>query len=159
MDSRQERERLKEEYKEHYRAIRESRKKLEQYERKAKIASALEQIDPTPVIDGLHNALGKLREKVTMAEARLEVYLDEHAPKDAQALEEADEFEKKLRAKQSLDAIRQEMGNLEREADDKAAKLEVEKTISTHTIKPSDSGHGRISPNIVKTIGKKDEEN
>jgi len=156
MDSRQERERLKEEYKEHYRSIRESRKKLEQYERKAKIAGALEQIDPTPVIDGLHSALGKLREKVTMAEARLEVYLDEHIPKDAKAIEEAEAFEQKEKVRNSLDAIRKEMSQLEQEADEKAAKLSGEKTINTISSQDSDSNHGRISPDIIKTIGKKE---
>lgn len=155
MDSRQDRERLKEEYKEHFRSIRDTRKKIEQYERKAKIVAALEKVDPTPVLDGLHVALGKLREKVTMAEARLEVYLDENIPKDAKAKEEAEAFEQKEKIRKSLEAIRKEMSHLETQTQEKAANPSVTNATDSSPKESLEMNHGRIGTDIVKTIGKK----
>jgi len=157
VNSREERERLKQEYKEHYRSILESRKKLEQYERKAKIMKALEQIDPTPVLDGLHNALGKLREKVTLAESRLETYMDDADAQKAQAIEEAETFSREQRAKDSLKSIRMEMGSLEEEVERKVSEISAEKTIQPVDDEKESSGHARISSDVVKTIGKKKE--
>jgi chromosome segregation ATPase len=152
VNSREERERLKEEYKEHYRAILESKKKLEQYERKAKIIKALEQIDPKPVFDSLQNALGKLKEKVAHAEARYETWMDD--ANDANAQVEAEEFSQQQRAKDTIRMLRAEMGSLEEELDRKVSRIERSKTVEPAADSESESGHGRIPDGVTKTIGR-----
>lgn len=153
MNSREERERLKEEYKEHYRSILESKKKLEQYERKAKIIKALEQIDPKPVFDSLQNALGKLREKVAHAEARYETWMDDAG--ELRAQEESEEFSRQQRAKDTIRSLRAEMGSLEDELDREVSRIEKVKTMEPAADAESESGHGKISEDITKTIGRK----
>lgn len=154
MDSREERERLKEEYKEHYRQILESRKKLETYERKAKILKALDNIDPSPVLHSFHSALGTLKEKITLAEARIETYLEEdEEQKQKRAVHESDEFMEKERAKETLKAIRMQMGSIENELEKKVEELGAPKTIESQEEQPEEESHGRLPKNVSKTIG------
>lgn len=157
MSSQEERERLKEEYKQHYKAILESKKKLAQAERQAKIAQALDQINPKPVLDSLHSALGKLREKVTQAEARLEVYMDDEKADELRKNEEAEELFRKQKVKDTLSAIRRDMNELEEEVEHKAAAVESDKTIFTEE-NQEEAGHGKVPEDIKKTIGRKKDE-
>ncbi|MFV1884144.1 MAG: hypothetical protein ACMZ7B_06645 [Balneola sp.] len=114
--SEQERERLKEEYKDHYRRIKEAKERLKQTEQKGKIAQALNNMNADNLLESVDEFLGKVKEKVTNVEARLDVAmdsLDEDDPSTAAGKlkqEELDAEIKKQRAKQTLQQVKAENG-------------------------------------------------
>ncbi len=137
--SAEERERLKEQYKEHYRILLEQKKKLAAYERKARIMKSLQEIDPSPVLSTFQDALRAVREKVAMAESRLESWMPDQKSEPEVNLYEAEEVVQRQHAKDIIRQIRNEMGVIERDLDDKAAGLTTGKTIA------SESGSGNPS--------------
>lgn len=135
--SEQERERLKEEYKDHYRRIKEAKERLKQTEQKGKIAQALNNMNADSLLESVDEFLGKVKEKVTHAEARLDVAmdsLDEDDPSTAAGKikqEELDAEIKKQKAKQTLQQVKAEMGMLYSEIEKHAEEIHAEKTIGT----------------------------
>lgn len=134
--SEQERERLKEEYKEHYRRIREAKERLKQTEQKGKIAQAVKNMNADNLLESVDEFLGKVREKVTHVEARLDVAMDSLEEEDSSGSskiknEELDEELKKQRAKQTLQQVKAEMGMLYSEIEKHADEIKAEKTIGT----------------------------
>lgn len=134
--SEQERERLKEEYKEHYRRIREAKERLKQTEQKGKIAQAVKNMNADNLLESVDEFLGKVREKVTHVEARLDVAMDSLEDEDSAGgsklkNEELDEELKKQRAKQTLQQVKAEMGMLYSEIEKHADEIKAEKTIGT----------------------------
>ncbi len=156
MNSREERERLKEEYKEHYRSMLEYKKKLGYYERKAKILKALEQMNTAPVMDSLNSVLDKVKEKVALAEARLEMAFDDS--EESRKNEEAEEFNRQQAARETLRKVKAEMGVLEDELVKTVEELEksTAKTVSHKKEGRPEAGHGKIPSDILKTIGPAD---
>ena len=138
----QERERLKEEYKEHYRRIKEAKDRLKQTEQKGKIAQALNNMNADNLLESVDEFLGKVKEKVTHAEARLDVAmdsLDEDDPGSAAGKlkqEELDEEIKKQKAKQTLKQVKAEMGMLYSEIEKHAEEIKAEKTIGLKKEEP-----------------------
>lgn len=135
--SEQERERLKEEYKDHYRRIKEAKERLKQTEQKGKIAQALNNMNADEILGSVDEFLGKVKDKVTNVEARLDVAmdsLDEDDPSSAAGKfkqEELDEEIKKQKAKQTLQQVKAEMGMLYSEIEKHAEEIHAEKTIGT----------------------------
>ncbi|RNC79480.1 MAG: hypothetical protein ED557_15520 [Balneola sp.] len=135
--SEQERERLKEEYKDHYRRIKEAKEQLRQTQQKGKIAQALNNMNADNLLESVDEFLGKVKEKVVSAEARLDVAmdsLDEDDPKTAAGKlkqEELDAEMKKQKAKQTLQQVKAEMGMLYSEIEKHAEEIHAEKTIGT----------------------------
>ncbi|MCH8569208.1 MAG: hypothetical protein LAT67_13115 [Balneolales bacterium] len=140
------REQLKEEYKQHYRQLNELKKKHAMYEKKARIIKNLDEMDPSPVMERFQSALHAVKERIAMAEARLEVYLDDQDEShlfSAQAsgsetnstsarsrnIAEDEEFLSKEKAKSIVNRIRSDMGIIQRELDEKAGKLPGDKTV------------------------------
>ncbi|CAN0335962.1 unnamed protein product [Chrysoparadoxa australica] len=72
----QDRERLKQEYKEHYRRIKEAKERLKGAEQKGKIAQAINNMDADNLLGSVDEFLGKVRDKVSHVEARLDVAMD-----------------------------------------------------------------------------------
>ncbi|MCH8558080.1 MAG: hypothetical protein LAT84_09670 [Balneolia bacterium] len=164
--SREERERMKQEYKEHYRQLLEQKKRLAAYERKARVMQSLREIDPSPVLESFQGALQAVRERIVQAEARLEVYLDHNASTGSENIspeqaEAAHDFTRKQNAKDILSEIRADMGTIEREMEKKAGEITSEKTVQTGLRKASeDTGESEADPartnvNASKTIGRK----
>ncbi|MBO6525078.1 MAG: hypothetical protein JJ971_14715 [Balneolaceae bacterium] len=135
--SEQERERLKEEYKDHYRRIKEAKERLKQTEQKGKIAQALNNMNADELLGSVDEFLGKVKDKVTNVEARLDVAmdsLDEDDPSSAAGKikqEELDAEIKKQKAKQTLQQVKAEMGMLYSEIEKHAEEIHAEKTIGT----------------------------
>ncbi len=133
--SEQERERLKEEYKDHYRRIKEAKERLKQTEQKGKIAQALNNMNADDLLGSVDEFLGKVKDKVTNVEARLDVAmdsLDEDDPSTAAGKlkqEELDAEIKKQKAKQTLQQVKAEMGMLYSEIEKHAEEIHAEKTI------------------------------
>ncbi len=162
--SREERERLKQEYKEHYRQLLEQKKKLAAYERKARIMKSLEAIDPSPVLHSFQNALQTVREKITLAESRLETWMDHQQGEEAAPPPpDAEEVIRKEQAGQLVRQIRAEMGVIERDLEDTASGMKSEKTVySQHLSEKKRSGDqdtesdpARTDSDAPKTIGRK----
>ncbi len=136
----QDRERLKEEYKDHYRRIKEAKERLKRAEQKGKISQAVQNMNADGLLESVDEFLGKVREKVTHVEARLEVAMDSLEDEDTTAAskikkEELDEELKKQKAKQTLKQVKAEMGMLYNEIEKHADEIRTEKTIGSK--KPS----------------------
>ncbi|SMO95441.1 hypothetical protein [Gracilimonas mengyeensis] len=134
--SEKERERLKEEYKDHYRRIKEAKEKLRRAEQKGKISQAVQNMNADNLLESVDEFLGKVREKVTHVEARLDVAMDNLEDEDTAAgqkvkQEELDEELKKQRAKQTLKQVKAEMGMLYSEIEKHAEEIHTEKTIGS----------------------------
>ncbi len=131
----QERERLKEEYKEHYRRIKEAKERLKTAEQKGKIAQAIQNMDANNLLESVDEFLGKVKDKVTHAEARLDVAMDSLGDDEDSKLEqelkkeEMDETIKRQKAKQTLKQVKAEMGMLYSEIEKHAEEIKAEKTI------------------------------
>lgn len=138
----EERERLKQEYKDHYRRIKEAKEKLKRVEQKGKIARAVENMNPDSLMESVDEFLGKVRDKVTHVEARLDVAMDSLEDEDSAAgsrvkQEELDEELKKQRAKQTLKQVKAEMGMLYSEIEKHAEEIRTEKTIGLKKEEPA----------------------
>ncbi|HET8866667.1 MAG TPA: hypothetical protein VFM80_13315 [Gracilimonas sp.] len=130
----QDRERLKEEYKDHYRRIKEAKERLKRAEQKGKISQAVHNMNADGLLESVDEFLGKVREKVTHVEARLDVAMDSLEDENSTAAskiekEELDEELKKQKAKQTLKQVKAEMGMLYNEIEKHADEIRTEKTI------------------------------
>jgi len=132
-DSREDREKLKEEYKQHYRKIREVKERLARSQKTQNISDALKNMDTTQLTDTFDEFLYKVKSKIANVEARLDVAMDSLAMSEDDALAEAerDEEMKKERAKETLRQAKIEMGLLYTEIEQQADSMSVEKTIGT----------------------------
>lgn len=133
--SEEERERLKQEYKEHYRRIKEIKERGKRAEQKGKIAQAVNNMNPDSILESVDEFLGKVRDKVTHVEARLDVAMDsmdDDSKLETEIRNEEHEAElKKQKAKQTLQQVKAEMGMLYSEIEKTADEIKTEKTIGT----------------------------
>lgn len=131
-DSRSERERLKEEYKEHYRKMRETKERYSRAKKVQNIAQALKDMDKSQMLDSFDEFLSSLKYKLASVEARLEVAMEDLPEEnETAAREKLDEEMNKVNAKETLRQVKMEMGLLYKEIEDQADSLEVNKTIGS----------------------------
>ncbi len=142
-ESEQERERLKEEYKDHYRKIREAKEKVRRSGYVKNVSDALQQMNADDLLASVDELLGKVRTKMAGFEARLDVAMDQlldDQPDEA----ELDEQMKKEKARETLNQIKLEMGMLYSEIEEQANGLNVDKTIGKNpgpeSDEPTDTG-------------------
>jgi hypothetical protein len=126
--SEQERERLKEEYKDHYRKIRDTKEKLRRSKYVQNVNDALNQMNADELLSSVDHFLGNVRDKMSHIEARLDVamegFLEEHDQKEV-----LDEELRKEHARESLKQIKLEMGLLYSEIEEQAKELHIDKTV------------------------------
>ncbi|MEX1268163.1 MAG: hypothetical protein WEA56_04115 [Balneolaceae bacterium] len=127
-NSEQERERLKEEYKEHYRKIRDAKEKLSRSRYVKNVSNAMQQMNADELLSSVDEFLGKVRNKMIHLEARLDVAMDQFVEDDIKH-EELDESLKKERARETLKQIKMEMGLLYSEMEQQADEIKVDKTV------------------------------
>lgn len=131
--SEQDRERLKQEYKEHYKRIKELKERSRRAEQKGKIAQAVNNMNADSILESVDEFLGKVREKVTHVEAKLDVAMDSMDDNDSVDREikqqEYEEALKKKKAKETLQQVKAEMGMLYSEIEKKADEIQTKKTI------------------------------
>jgi len=127
-DSEKERERLKEEYKEHYRKIREAKEKVRRSGYVKNVNDALQKMNADELLTSVDEFLGKVRTKMVGLEARLDVAMD-HLMDEQPDEAELDEQMKKEKARETLSQIKLEMGLLYSEIEEQANGLNVDKTI------------------------------
>ena len=132
-DSREERERLKEQYKEHYRKMRDAKERLYRTEKTNNISEALRNMDTSQLSETFDEFLYKVKSKLTSVEARLEVAMDSLADDDLDTVSEAerDEELRKAKAKETLRQAKIEMGLLYSEIEKQARSMNVQKTIGS----------------------------
>ena len=147
-NSEQERERLKEEYKDHYRKIRETKEKLRRSKYVRNVNEALHQMNADQLLENVDEFLGKVRTKMSLIEARLDVAMEQilEQPDD---ISELDEELKKEKARESLKKIKADMGLLYREIEKQAEELHAEKTIGPGTPSESDSTDNKNDSDIA----------
>jgi hypothetical protein len=132
MGSKEDRERLKEEYKEHFRAIRDLRKKVTESERMAKISSALHNVNAESIMDTFDQALNKVRETIEIAEVKIEMAIESRL--DDHGDDELKEIEQKRKAKEALEKIRSDMSFLHNDLTEKVEEIQVQaKTLGPST--------------------------
>lgn len=131
--SEQEREKLKEEYKEHYRKIRDVKEKLRRSESVRNISSAVENMNTDHLMDSVDYFLDKVRHQVANFEARLDVAMENLSGKEESRASEAEmeEVHRKEKARETLKQVKIEMGMLYNELEKKAGDIRVEKTVGS----------------------------
>ena len=126
--SEQERERLKEEYKDHYRKIRDTKEKLRRSKYVQNVNEALNQMNTDDLLSSVDHFLGNVRDKMSHIEARLDVAMEGFLDGDEQK-EMMDEELRKEHARESLKQIKLEMGLLYSEIEEQAKELNIDKTV------------------------------
>lgn len=134
-DNRNERERLKEEYKAHYRKMRETKERLSRAQKTKNISDALKNMDTSELMDSFDDFLFNVKHKIASVEARLDVAMESllSETENLEAKEELDEEMKKVNAKETLRQVKMEMGLLYNEIERQADAIRVEKTIGGKT--------------------------
>ncbi|MFU8812499.1 MAG: hypothetical protein ACNA78_05990 [Balneolaceae bacterium] len=128
----QERERLKEEYKEHYRAIRDAKEKLRRSRYTRQVTDAMQQMNADSLLESVDNLLGKIRHSVASIEARLDVAMEafDENENSVQALDdELEKAQKKKKAAATLREIKHDMGLIYNEIEQQALDISNEKTV------------------------------
>lgn len=130
-DSRNERERLKEEYKAHYRKVREIKERASRAKRTQSITSALKNMDKTEMLKTFDDFLYSVKHKLASVEARLDLAMDNLVDENEGKIseEEMDEEMRKSKAKDTLRQVKLEMGLLYNEIEEQANNIKVNKTI------------------------------
>lgn len=130
--SREERERLKEEYKDHYRRMKDAAEGARRSRYVNNINEALGNMNSDELLGSVDEFLGKVRDKVSGFEARLEVALDSLEMGDAKDKMDAAELEKEMakeNARETLKKMKMEMGLLYSELEEQAKAMNVNKTV------------------------------
>lgn len=132
-DSRSERERLKEEYKAHYRKMRETKERYSRAKKTQNIAQALKNMDKSQMLESFDDFLYSVKHKLASVEARLDVAMEsisEEVDPEAKK-QELDEEMRKVKAKDTLRQVKMEMGLLYEEIERQADSIRVNKTIGS----------------------------
>lgn len=133
-DSRSERERLKEEYKAHYRKMREAKERFTRAKKTQNISQALKDMDKTQMLESFDNFLHSVKHKLASVEARLDVAMDDLAGERSSSNieeQELDDQMKRAKAKETLRQLKMDMGLLYEEIEQQADTIQVEKTIGS----------------------------
>lgn len=132
--SREDRDRMKEEYKDHYRQIRDAKEKLRSSSYARKAGEAVRQMNADELLNSVDHFLGKLRYKMASIEAKLDLAMDDILTDEDQKEKEDDLEEelKKEKAKETLRQIKQEMGMLYDDLEKQADEMNVKKTVGPH---------------------------
>lgn len=138
--SREDRERLKEEYKEHYRKIRQAKQKLRSSEYAKKAGDAVRSMNADELLNSVDHFLGKLRYKMASIEAKLDVAMEDILgdEKEQADLDHEEEL-KKEKAKDTLRQIKMEMGMLYDDLEQQAEEMNVKKTVGPPTTPDTES--------------------
>ncbi len=131
--SEQDRDRLKEEYKEHYRKIRDAKEKLRRSGYVKNVNQALQQMNADELLSSVDHFLGNVRDKMSLIEARLDVAMDQFMSDGDEGSEatksELDDELRKESAQETLKQIKREMGLLYLEIEEQAKELKADKTV------------------------------
>lgn len=138
--NRKDRERLKEEYKAHYRKIRDIKEQASRTKRTQNIVSALKSMDKSDLLNSFDDFLYSVKHKLASVEARLDLAMDSLDEQDKGVVEEQ-EMDEQLRTSKAKDTLRQvkmEMGLLYQEIEKQANDIKINKTVGRGSADPGD---------------------
>lgn len=143
-EGQKQREQLKQQYKKHYRKMREAKERFRRSQKTAAISAALKDMDKSELMDTFDALLFEVKNKITQTEARLDVVLESLESQETSSVRKnkAEELSSRAKAKDTLRQIKTEMGLLYSEIEQRAETLNVDKTI------------GRPDKTSVKSNGK-----
>lgn len=124
-----ERERLKEEYKAHYRKMREDRERFNRTKKTQNITQALKNMDKSQMLESFDDFLYSMKHKLASVEARLDVAMEGLSGSVKE--QQLDEELTKENAKDTLRQVKMEMGLLYKEIERQAESIQVNKTIGS----------------------------
>ena len=127
-ESEKERERLKEEYKDHFRKMKDAGEKIRRNRYIKNVNEALHQMDASELLSSFDHFLDQVRSKMALIEARLDVAVEEIL-ETSDLDEELDAEMRKQKAKESLKKIKTDMGMLYRDIEKQAEEYKAEKTV------------------------------
>lgn len=127
MNAQEQRDKLKEIYKEHYKSIKASKDKLASLEPKKRIIDALNDMKNSAFMEDVDLMIDKVRESAYKAEAKIEQALDDQFEKEVEI--ERDQILKKSKAKSTVDEIKAQMGEVYDENIAQAKDMKATKTI------------------------------
>ncbi len=127
-NSEKERERLKEEYKQHFRKMKDAGEKIRRNRYVHNVNKALHQMDTSELLTSFDHFLDQVRSKMAHIEARLDVAVEEIL-ETSDLDEELDAEMRKQKAKESLKKIKTDMGLLYRDIEKQAEEYKAEKTV------------------------------
>jgi phage shock protein A len=130
-DSRSERERLKEEYKAHYRKMRDIKERASRAKKTQNITEALRNMDKSQMLDTFDDFLYSVKHKLASVEARVDVAMEGLEDNSSVKERELDEEMRKSKAKDTLKQVKLEMGLLYKEIEEQAETIKVNKTIGS----------------------------
>lgn len=136
-ESEKERERLKEEYKDHFRKMKDAGEKIRRNRYIKNVNEALHQMDTSELLSSFDHFLGQVRSKMALIEARLDVAVEEIL-QTSELDEELDAEMRKQKAKESLKKIKTDMGMLYRDIEKQAEEYKAEKTVGRHSDNQTD---------------------
>lgn len=136
-NSEKERERLKEEYKQHFRKMKDAGEKIRRNRYVHNVNQALHNMDASELLSSFDHFLDQVRNKMALIEARLDVAVEEIL-ETSDLDEELDAEMRKQKAKESLKKIKTDMGMLYRDIEKQAEEYKAEKTVGRQTGNQSD---------------------
>ena len=147
--SEQERDRLKEEYKEHYRKIRDVKEKIRRSKSVKNISDAVGNMNTDELMESVDHFLDKVRHKVASVEARLDVAMENLTGlgEDRLDREEMDEAMRKEKARETLKQVKLEMGLLYQDIEKQAEDIKVQKTVGSQKGEPGEAASESSSEN------------
>lgn len=140
-ESEKERQRLKEEYKDHFRKMKDAGEKIRRNRYVKNVNDALHQMDASELLSSFDHFLDQVRSKMALIEARLDVAVEEIL-ETSELDEELDAEMRKQKAKESLKKIKTDMGMLYRDIEKQAEEYKAEKTVGRHTGNQTDQTNG-----------------
>lgn len=149
-DSRSERERLKEEYKTHYRKMREIKERTSRAQKTQNITEALKSMDKSQMLDSFDDFLYSVKHKLASVEARLDVAMESLAEEQTANEQELDEEMSREKAKDTLRQVKLEMGLLYKEIEEQADSINVNKTIGSNSSEKNSEQESVISDSASK---------
>lgn len=139
-------ERLKQEYKDHFREINSLKKTFNETKRKNTFISALESMNTKPLMDSVDTVISSIKEKAAIVEAKLEIALDDLTSNpEAEMMKNDFEMERE-KARSTVDEIRKSLHNLEEKSTGSEAVADKKSEFNSNTVEEKE---------IKKTIGPK----
>lgn len=123
--------RLKEIYKDHYRKINDMKRRLNELRAKERVRSALNNMNSDNLTRNFDDAMATLKEKVAITEARLSLALEQLRGESPEPAADPDEQEilRKEKARQTLETMKNSLGTLQADLEEKARNMKTVKTI------------------------------
>lgn len=137
-DSEKERERLKEEYKDHFRKMKNAGEKIRRNRYIKNVNEALHNMDSSALLTSFDQFLDQVRSKMAHIEARLDVAVEEIL-ETSDHDDELDAEMRKQKAKESIRKIKTDMGMLYRDIEKQAAEYKAKKTVGRNADNFTDS--------------------